>query len=733
VGGDPESGTINYRYDAAGNMVWRDDNMGRQTCYSYDALNRVTQKIYFTGNYATQGGNCAAVPGSAYLADSPTVSYSYDSANISYGIGRLAKVTNGISTTTILSYDAEGRTLASQQSTAGKTYNLFYGYDLSGALTSETYPSGRQIATQFDGAGREKKIDGALGGQPSAYLSSVAYAPHGGVGSMQYGNNVWHEVNYNSRLQPYQALDVINNDPNQLLRAECLYWSGSYNLTACGAENHTDNNGNPRATVFWYGNGGTSVSASFNETFAYDGVNRLTGVVDNGGWSRYFAYDQYSNMWLCGWPGIAPNGSAPAASYCSQTPSALFNNANQIVGRSYDGAGNMASLMGSNFTYDAENRITTAVQPGIGTVTYTYDGDGRRVMKAVSTGLQTVYVYDIGGKLVAEYSSGAASVPPCHTCFLSSDHLGSTRLVTDENGNTVSRHDYIPFGEEIAANSGGRDGTFGAQDFVNQKFTGKERDQETGLDYFGARYFGSALGRFTSPDPLMASAHASNPQSWNRYAYALNNPLRFVDPDGMDVPAACAQDKNCQIVVKVNVIYDKTVNNGKGFTDAQKKAFEKDQIAKAQKDFGNSNIKLDVTYTQGSYTVDSNGKTQISGLDKGALNIVASTAVPDEARGANGFSGQDNSTAITFLRINDLSNTNWFASSATTEHELGHQFLGDPFNTNRNFFTNIMRDTDIDARNTFQSLGVSQSGYRQGLEPRRYAVPANPEANKPQK
>ncbi|HXR74699.1 MAG TPA: RHS repeat domain-containing protein [Bryobacteraceae bacterium] len=104
---NPESGTINYRYDAAGNLVWRDDNMGRQTCYSYDALNRVIQKIYFTGNYAVQGGNCAAVPGSAYLADSPTVSYSYDSANISYGIGRLAKVTNGISTTTILSYYAE--------------------------------------------------------------------------------------------------------------------------------------------------------------------------------------------------------------------------------------------------------------------------------------------------------------------------------------------------------------------------------------------------------------------------------------------------------------------------------------------------------------------------------------------------------------------------------------------------------------------------------------------------
>ncbi|MGH9971777.1 MAG: RHS repeat-associated core domain-containing protein [Pyrinomonadaceae bacterium] len=63
--------------------------------------------------------------------------------------------------------------------------------------------------------------------------------------------------------------------------------------------------------------------------------------------------------------------------------------------------------------------------------------------------------------------------------------------------------------------------------------TQKERDIETGLDYFGARYYGSSQGRFTSADPLMASAHVANPQTWNRYTYALNNPLKYVDPDGM--------------------------------------------------------------------------------------------------------------------------------------------------------------------------------------------------------
>src|SRR5438132_1447946 len=63
--------------------------------------------------------------------------------------------------------------------------------------------------------------------------------------------------------------------------------------------------------------------------------------------------------------------------------------------------------------------------------------------------------------------------------------------------------------------------------------TGKERDAETGLDYFGARYFSGAMGRFTSPDPSNLSVDWWVPQSWNRYAYALNNPLAYVDDNGL--------------------------------------------------------------------------------------------------------------------------------------------------------------------------------------------------------
>jgi RHS repeat-associated protein len=65
--------------------------------------------------------------------------------------------------------------------------------------------------------------------------------------------------------------------------------------------------------------------------------------------------------------------------------------------------------------------------------------------------------------------------------------------------------------------------------------TGKERDSESGNDYFGARYYGSSMGRFMSPDPSGAAfSDPGNPQSWNMYSYVQNNPLNSVDPDGLD-------------------------------------------------------------------------------------------------------------------------------------------------------------------------------------------------------
>jgi RHS repeat-associated protein len=207
----------------------------------------------------------------------------------------------------------------------------------------------------------------------------------------------------------------------------------------------------------------------------------------------------------------------------------------------YDAAGNMTGDPTDlvTATYDAENRIATATKNGA-TATYTYDDDGNRVEKSngASPPSGTLYWYmtpgivgesDLAGNLKTEYvffdgeRVARRDFPSGNVSYYFSDHLKTASVVTDASGTILDESDYYPWGGELQ--------------FVNNldnhyKFTGKERDSESGLDNFGARYNGSSLGRFTSPDPSMGSVRLENPQTWNRYTYVLNNPLRFVDPTG---------------------------------------------------------------------------------------------------------------------------------------------------------------------------------------------------------
>ena len=109
------------------------------------------------------------------------------------------------------------------------------------------------------------------------------------------------------------------------------------------------------------------------------------------------------------------------------------------------------------------------------------------------------------------------------------DALGSVRAMTDGTGRVLERHDYLPFGEEWQPAPP-------RPEDQPLRFTGKERDGETGLDYFGARYYGNRIARFTTVDPKLNTTRSlGDPQRWNRYAYGRNNPLSYVDPDGRDI------------------------------------------------------------------------------------------------------------------------------------------------------------------------------------------------------
>jgi len=271
-------------------------------------------------------------------------------------------------------------------------------------------------------------------------------------------------------------------------------------LTLSYSYGATNDNGNVQSQTI------TRPSGTWTQSYFYtDGVNRLTSASEAGpgtAWTESYGYDSSGNRWVTGYPGLpAPTNETPQSS-------AWYGTNNQIVasGWTYDGSGNVTAVGGTSrsFAYDAENRQKTATVNGT-TATYAYDGDGRRVSKTVGTQYYTL------------------------------DHLGSTRLVTDATGSagTMQCFDYMPFGAEIANGTDGRASCFGnGTDAFYPEFTGKERDSESGLDFFGARYFSGAQGRFTSPDAPFNDQDPSNPQSWNLYGYGRNNPLAFIDPDG---------------------------------------------------------------------------------------------------------------------------------------------------------------------------------------------------------
>jgi RHS repeat-associated protein len=196
----------------------------------------------------------------------------------------------------------------------------------------------------------------------------------------------------------------------------------------------------------------------------------------------------------------------------------------------YDGAGYLTSLAGTTLTWDCLGNLTAH-----GSDTYSYDADNLRIKKIESStttyyirnGLQELAEYGTGNELLAEYiyGNGRKMVkvdPERGYLWYYTDHLGSTRLMTGNDTSDVEqRRDYKPFGD-TQTSSGNNESAY--------QFTQKELDSNTGLYYFGARYYDPSIGRFISVDPL-----AEKYPGWSPYVYALDNPLIVVDPDGRDV------------------------------------------------------------------------------------------------------------------------------------------------------------------------------------------------------
>src|SRR5439155_3294320 len=241
-------------------------------------------------------------------------------------------------------------------------------------------------------------------------------------------------------------------------------------------------------------------------------------------WGQAFSDDAYGNL------------LSVTTTQCSRFQLSVGVDANNHIitgGYGYDGAGNMTQDgSGFSYGYDAENRITSAAG-----VNYTYDGSGLRVKK--SSGLlywrgpsgDALAETDLTGNIVSEYvffakrrvarRDGSGSV-----FYYDADSLGTTRTITNANGNVCYDAEFTPYGTElIHTNSCPQ----------NYMFTGLERDSESGLDYALARHYDQRTGRFMSVDP--AAGNISDPQTLNRYAYVRNNPVNLTDPSGLQSKA----------------------------------------------------------------------------------------------------------------------------------------------------------------------------------------------------
>lgn len=528
---NPETGTIAYTYDNDGNVLTKTDSRNIQASYTYDELDRLLLVTYNDGKTL----------GTFYLYD-----YSNpEGVAISNPVGRLVASSTLGSRWTFYSYDPMGRVMTYTQC-SGKadgtpdTTNCASSeasYDFIGDLTSISAPDGLTISYTYDVAGW---VQTAKDNNGFIYASSVSYAPNGSVASIVTPNFSYNYA-YNNRFQPTNV--SIGSAVQSLLDNDYSYNPGSDNGDVTSVHNN---------------NGWLTRSVGYG----YDAVNRLISAqsasanctpsgttscpASGAAWADSYSYDDWGNLTAKTITGQSGENLSATVGANNQI-SSYVNQAGTTLTPHYDAAGNIINDGVTSYTFDAWNRITAE-----GSNTYVYGPSGERWSKSAGSNVPAyfygpsgqvvedeiggwhTYVY-LGGMRLAEVEYNGVS--PYNVSgwniihYYLADPLGTTQDLVDKDGKTVlDAQAFYPFGGVIP-------GVGSASSTNRFKFTGQERDPESGLDYFGARYYNSTLGRWMSADWSAAPAaipyaHAGDPQTYNLYSYVRGNPTSLVDGDG---------------------------------------------------------------------------------------------------------------------------------------------------------------------------------------------------------
>src|SRR5260221_11468122 len=360
---NPETGQINFTYDADGNNITRSDARGVTATRAYDGLNRLVQQSYSDGT--------------------PTEAFGYDQTSLwgvslANTVGRLSSTAAG-ATGSIVSYDPMGR-IVSQfvclPSNCGTgSYPIAAGYDLAGHQTSLTYPSGRTVTSGYSSAGRSlSSIFTNFAGVSQNYSyyavpqprtpGAWGYNPDGSLHQGTFGNGISETYGFNNRLQ-LNSITASSSSQTWLSKIYGLY----------------DANNNNNGIILSITDG---ISSSRNQSYQYDAVGRVVaGSQQDGAFNQTFSYDPWGNMTSSG-----TNNCNPLCDGNNRVSGAPANctGANQYC---YDSAGNMMNDGYHQYAYDGYNRIK--VVDGTG-ATYTYAAGGERVRKDTG-GKSTEYVH----------------------------------------------------------------------------------------------------------------------------------------------------------------------------------------------------------------------------------------------------------------------------------------------------------------------------------------------------
>lgn len=523
---EPESGqtTYSYAYNSTGLQVTRTRPQANQTgssqtttTYQYDALNRLVSVTYTDGT----------APKYFEYDSGPTWGASPAPTNQKGRLAWYGNASGGGTVQGILGYDPMGRVNVMDQCDPSNcvtgNYATAYTYDWTGNLLTLSDGQGVSDTYAYSPASELASITSSVNNptHPPNIVSNVQYGPDGPL-SWQLGNG----------LDGVRAYDSMGRN------------TGGWVCSGTTQQFCTGGSQTYGYTVGWSGgrpNSACDTVLNRCSSFGYDEFNRIDSqTVTQGAADNFtYVYDRYGNRWQQNV--TAGSGPGPSFSFNKSTNQIVDSPCPSTAHICYDAAGNLMSDGSHSYTYDADGNVT-AVDGG-STAKYTYNALNERVRSDLGSSSSEEFIFDSFGRHTSArdvihnwawsdwiyWGSSNARVAvdtDSQTNFDHQDWEGTERAMTLYNGQTVGTYTSLPFGDGYSVSG---------SDIDSLHFAMLDRDSSSDTDHAQFRQYGNTQGRWMSPDPYSGSYDFNDPQSMNRYSYAMNSPMEFTDPQGLEI------------------------------------------------------------------------------------------------------------------------------------------------------------------------------------------------------